>query len=241
MPKEIRNLIRRISQENPLWGAPRVHGELLRLAIQVSQATVSRYMIRRRGPPSQSWRAFLRNQAPDLACIDFFIVPTVTFQILYVLVVLRLERRQVIHFNVTEHPTSQWTGQQIVEAFPWRKAPRYLLRDRDSIYGARFRSRVAALGMKEVLTAPRSPWQNPYVERLIGSIRRKCLDLVIVYNDRHLQWLLRSYLVYYHTARTHLSLGKQSPQPRQVQDQGQGKIIAFPHLGGLHHEYRRAA
>lgn len=241
VPKEIRNLIRRMSQENPLWGAPRLHGELLILGFRVSQASVAKYMIRHRTPPSQSWRAFLRNQAPDLACIDLFTVPTVTFQILYVLVVLRLERRKVIHFNVTEHPTSQWAGQQIVEAFPWTQAPRYLLRDRDSVYGAGFRSRVAALGMKEVLTAPRSPWQNPYVERLIGSIRRECLDHVIIYNGRHLQRLLRSYFVYYHTARTHLSLDKQSPQPRQVEDQGRGKIIAYPHVGGLHHEYRRAA
>ena len=240
-PKEIRSLIRRISQDNPLWGAPRVHGELLMLGIEVSQSTVAKFMIRRRGPPSQSWRTFLRNQAPELACIDLFTVPTVTFRILYVIVVLRLERRRVMHFNVTEHPTSQWAGQQIVEAFPWNEAPRYLLRDRDSVYGARFRCRIQSLGIEEVLTAPRSPWQNPYVERLIGSIRRECLNHVIVYNDRHLQRILRAYFAYYQTTRTHLSLDKQCPQPRRIDIQKPGKIIAFPHVGGLHHEYRRAA
>ena len=240
-PQEIRILIRRISQENPLWGAPRVHGELLMLGIQVSQATVSRYMLRRRGPPSQSWRTFLRNQALELVCIDLFTVPTVTFRILYVFVVLRLERRQIIHFNVTAHPTSEWAGQQIVEAFPWSKPPRYLLRDRDSVYGAQFRRRVQSLGIEEVLTAPRSPWQNPYVERLIGTIRRECLNHVIVYNDRHLQRILRCYFAYYQTARTHLSLNKQCPEPRPIHAAGRGKIVALPHLGGLHHEYRRAA
>ena len=237
----MRDLIRRISQENPLWGAPRVHGELLMLGFEVSQSTVANYMIRQGKPPSQSWLTFLRNQAPGLACVDLFTVPTVTFRILYVLVVLRLERRQVIHFNVTEHPTSQWSGQQIVEAFPWNEAPRYLLRDRDSVYGAEFRRRVRSLGIEEVLTAPRSPWQNPYVERLIGSIRRECLNHVIVFNDRHLKRLLRSYFAYYHTARTHLALEKQCPQRRPIEHPSQGRIIVFPHLGGLHHEYRRAA
>ena len=157
------------------------------------------------------------------------------------LVVLRHERRRVIHFNVTEHPTSQWSGQQIVEAFPWDEAPRYLLRDRDSGYGAEFRRRVRSLAIEEILIAPRSPWQNPYVERLIGSIRRECLNHVIVYNDRHLQRLLRSYFAYYPTARAHLALDKQCPQPRLIERPERGKIIAFPHVGGLHYEYRRAA
>ena len=241
IPQDVRDLIRRISQDNPLWGAPRVHGELRLLGIEVSQATVAKYMIRRRKPPSQSWRTFLRNQAPGLACVDLFTVPTVTFRVLYLLVNLRHERRRVIHCNVTEHPTSQWSGQQIVEAFPWDEAPRYLLRDRDSVYGTEFRRRVRSLAMEEILTAPRSPWQNPYVERLIGSIRRECLNHVIVYNDSHLKRLLRSYFAYYHTARTHLALEKQCPQPRLIEKQEQGKIFAFPHLGGLHHEYRRVA
>ena len=241
VPQDVRHLIRRISQDNPLWGAPRVHGELLMLGIEVSQATVAKYMIRHRRPPSQSWRTFLCNQAPELAFVDLFTVPTVTFRILYVLVVLRHERRHVIHFNVTEHPTSRGSGQQIVEAFPWNEAPRYLLRDRDRVYGAEFRRRVHSLAIEEVLTAPRSPWQNPYVERLIGSIRRECLNHVIVYNDCHLKRLLRSYFAYYHTARTHLALDKLCPQPRLIENRERGKIIAFPHLGGLHHEYRRVA
>ena len=198
-------------------------------------------MIRHRKPPSQTWRTFLDNHVKELVSIDFFTVPTATFRILYVLLVLRHERRQVVYFNVTEHPTAQWTAQQIVEAFPFDTAPRYLLRDRDNIYGERFRRRVRSLGIEEVRIAPRSPWQNPYVERLIGSIRRECLNHVIVLNERHLKRLLRSYFSYYHTARTHLALDKQSPEPRQVSSPDRGKVVAFPHIGGLHHEYRRAA
>ena len=173
--------------------------------------------------------------------IDFFTVPTATFRILYVLLVLRHERRQVVHFNSTEHPTALWTAQRIVEAFPFDTAPRYLLRDRDTIYGERFRRRVKSLGVGEVRIAPRSPWQNPYVERLIGSIRRECLDHLIVFNARHLKRLLRSYFTYYHGARTHLALAKQCPKPRLVERRDRGNIVAFPHIGGLHHEYRRAA
>ena len=210
------------------------------LGIELSQTTVAKYMIRSR-PPSQTWRSFLDNHAKDLVSIDFFTVPTVTFRVLYVLVVLKHERRQLVHFNVTEHPTAQWTAQQMVEAFPFDTAPRYLLRDRDAVYGERFRRRVTSLGIEEVLTAPRSPWQNPYAERLIGSIRRECLDHVIVINERHLKRLLSSYFTYYHRARTHLSLDKQSPDPRPVQPPDHGKVIAFPQVGGLHHEYRRAA
>ena len=238
---EIRALIRRLSRENPLWGAPRVHGELKMLGIEIAQTTVAKYMVRHRKPPSQTWRTFLDNHAKDLVSIDFFAVPTVTFRILYVLLVLRHERRQVVHFNITEHPTGQWTAQQMVEAFPWDEAPRYLLRDRDSVYDIRFRRRVRSLGIEEVLTAPRSPWQNPYVERLIGSVRRECLDHVIVLNEPHLKRLLRSYFSYYHAVRTHLALDEQSPEPRQVESPERGKVVAFPHIGGLHHEYRRAA
>lgn len=238
---EVRALIRRLSRENPLWGAPRVHGELQMLGIAISQTTVAKYMIRHRKPPSQTWRTFLDNHAKDLVSVDFFTVPTATFRILYVLLVLRHERRQVVHYNITEHPTSQWTAQQMVEAFPWDEAPRYLLRDRDNVYDTRFRRRVHSLGIEEVLTAPRSPWQNPYVERLIGSVRRDCLDHVIVLNERHLKRLLRAYFSYYHAARTHLALDKQCPEPRQVQSPERGQVIAFPHIGGLHHAYRRAA
>ncbi len=239
--REVRDLIRRLSRENPLWGAPRLHGELQMLGVQIAQTTVAKYMIRHRKPPSQTWRTFLDNHAKDLVAIDFFTVPTATFRILYVLVVLRHERRQVVYFNITEHPTGQWTAQQMVEAFPWDEAPRYLLRDRDNVYDTTFRRRVHSLGIEEVLTAPRSPWQNPYVERLIGSVRRDCLNHVIVLNERHLKRLLQSYFSYYHTARTHLALDKQTPQFRQVESPDRGRVVAFPHLGGLHHEYRRAA
>ncbi len=238
---EVRELIRRMSRENLGWGAPRIHGELQMLGIDIAQATVAKYMIRRRKPPSQTWRTFLDNHVGDLVSIDFFTVPTATFRILYVFLVLRHERRQVVHFNVTEHPTAQWTAQQLVEAFPWDEAPSSLLRDRDNVFGAQYRCRVHSLGIEEVLTAPRSPWQSPYVERLIGSIRRECLDHIIVVNERHLNRILRSYFAYYLRSRTHLALAKQCPEPRQVQTPERAKVIAFPHVGGLHHEYRRAA
>ncbi len=230
-----------MSRDNIGWGAPRIHGELQLLGIHISQATVAKYMVHHPKPPSQTWRTFLNNHVKDLVSVDFFTVPMATFRIAYVFLVLRHDRREVVHFNVTEHPTAQWTAQQMVEAFPWEPAPHYLQRDRDKIYGASFRLRVHSLGMHEVLCAPRSPWQNPYVERLIGSIRRECLNHVIVFNELHLKKILRAYFSYYHTARTHLALDKQCPEPRAVERPGQGNVIAFPHVGGLHHEYRRAA
>ena len=211
------------------------------LGIHVSQATVAKYMVNHPKPPSQTWRSFLNNHSKDLVSVDFFTVPTATFRILYVFLVLRHERREVVHFNVTEHPTAQWTAQQMIEAFPWDPAPQYLLRDRDKTYGASFRHRVHSLGMQEVLTATRSPWQNPYVERLIGSIRRECVDHIIVFNEMHLKHTLRAYFSYYHKARTHLALDKQCPETRPVEQPDLGTVIAFPHVGGLHHEYRRAA
>jgi putative transposase len=238
---DVRKLIRTMSRNNIGWGAPRIHGELKMLGLQVSESTVAKYMIRHRKPPSQIWRTFLENHTADLVSADFFTVPTATFRIMYVFVILHHERREIVHFNATYHPTAEWTAQQIVEAFPFDTAPRYFLRDRDSIYGARFRNRVKSLGIQEVLTAPRSPWQNPYVERLIGSIRRECLNHVIIINERHLRQQLKSYSTYYHKARTHLSLDKQSPVPRSIESPAQGKVVAIPHVGGLHHEYRRAA
>lgn len=238
---DVRKLIRTMSRNNIGWGAPRIHGELKMLGIEISESTVAKYMIRHCNPPSQTWRTFLENHATELVSVDFFTVLTATFRILYVLVILHHERREIVHFNVTEHPTAQWTAQQLVEAFPFDSAPRYLLRDRDSIYGGRFRNRVKSLGIDEVLTAPRSPWQNPYVERIIGSIRRECLNHVIIINERHLRRQLKSYSIYYHEARTHLSLDKQSPVPRSIEPPEQGKVVAIPHVGGLHHEYRRAA
>ena len=212
-----------MSQANPLWGAPRIHGELLKLDIHLSQATVSKYMIRHRKPPSQSWKTFLNNHASDLVSIDFLTVPTATFRVLYVFLVLSHERRSVLHFAITEHPTAEWTAQQIVEAFPYDKAPKYLLRDRDRIYGNAFRLKVDGMSIEQVCTAPRSPWQNPYVERLIGSVRRECLDHLIILNQSHLHRILRSYLVYYHGSRTHLFLNKDSPEGRGKESPARGE------------------
>jgi transposase InsO family protein len=195
----------------------------------------------RRKPPSQTWRTFLRNHAADVVSIDFFTVPTATFRVLFVFLILSNERRKVIHFNVTASPTAFWTGQQIVEAFPWDTAPKYLLRDRDSIYGNDFVRRVGALGMEQVLISVRSPWQSPYVERLIGSIRRDCLDHVIVLNEMHLRRILSSYLRYYHGSRTHLGLDKDCPVPRPVEPPDLGSVYAQPMVGGLHHRYFRQA
>jgi len=238
---ELRELIRKIARENATWGAPRIHGEVLKLGFQVSEATVSRYMPRRSNPPSQSWRTFLRNHVTELVSIDFFVVPTVSFRILYVLVVLEHERRRLVHLNVTDSPNARWTAQQMMEAFPYDSAPRYILRDWDGIYGGEFVRRVRSMGIEEVLIAPRSPWQNPYCERVIGTLRRECTDRVIVLSERHLRRLLREYLDYYHRSRTHLSLAKDAPVGRAV-EAGAGEIIALPMVGGLHHRYvRRAA
>jgi transposase InsO family protein len=238
---EIRKLILEMQSANVGWGAPRIHGELLKLGIEISQATVSKYMARQHKPSSQGWRTFLDNHVTDLASIDFFTVPTATFRILYVLIVLSHDRRRIVHFNVTAHPTAQWTAQQLVEAFPFDTAPRYLLRDRDGIYGETLRRRIKSLGIKDVVTAPRSPWQNPFVERVIGSIRRDCLDHVIVFNELHLRRILREYVSYYHTCRTHLSLKKDPPETRAVDPPELGHIVAFPCVGGLHHRYGRIA
>jgi transposase InsO family protein len=200
-----------MKRANPLWGAPRIHGELLKLGLEVSERTVSRWLPRLRKPPSQSWRTFLANHAGDLVSLDFFAVPTLGFRILFVFIVVAHERRRVVHFNVTSNPTALWTAQQMREAFPDDSAPRYLLRDRDGIYGEDFREQVAAMGIREVLTTARSPWQNPFAERLIGSIRRECLDHVIALNRRHLRRILISYSAYDHGARPQLGLGKDAP------------------------------
>lgn len=237
----VKALIRKISGANPGWGAPRIVGELRKLGIEVAKSTVDKYRVRFRKPPSPNWKAFLSNHAKDLVAIDFFTVPTASFKVLFVLVVLSQERRRVVHFKVTEHPTASWTARQIIEAFPWDQAPRYLLRDRDSIYGACLQRRLKSLGIEQVITAPRSPWQNPYVERLIGSIRRDCLDHVIVFNDRHLKRILTGYFGYYHRWRTHLSLAMDSPESRPVQPSELGRVVEFPEVGGLHHHYERLA
>jgi transposase InsO family protein len=239
---ELVELVRTMALANPLWGAPRIRGELLKLGLDVSQRSVARLMPRRPKPPSQTWRTFLQNHVADLVSVDFFVVPTATFRVLYVFVVLLHHRRRVVHFNVTECPTAAWTAQQIVEAFPDESAPRYLLRDRDSIYGGEFQQRVKGMRIAEVLTAPRSPWQNPFAERVIGTIRRELLDHVIVLNEGHLRRHLQSYLRYYHGSRTHLALEKDAPEPRAVEPPDLGRIVALPLVGGLHHRYiRRAA
>jgi len=198
-------------------------------------------MIRHRKPPSQTWRTFLENHVSDIAAIDFFVVPTVRFQLIYCFIVLRHDRRRVVHFNVTQHPTARWTGQQIVEALPYDAAPRFMIRDRDGIYGHDFSERVKHMDIEEVITAPRSPWQNPFAERVIGSIRRECLNHVIVFNEGHLRRILTQYFTYYHESRTHLSLDRNAPVPRDIEPPERGKIIAIPQVGGLHHRYTRAA
>jgi putative transposase len=239
LPREVRDLIRRMCRENPTWGAPRIHGELLKLGIDIGETSVSKYMVRYRNPPSQTWRTFLDNHLQQLVSIDFFTVPTIRFQVLYVFLVLAHDRRRILHFNVTAHPTAEWTGQQLREAFPFDVLPHYLLRDRDAIFGDDFRRQVTDMGIQEVLSTPRSPWQRAYVERVIGSIRRECLDHAIVFNETSLRRILISYFDYYHRSRTHLSLGKDSPLPRSIQPPEMGRVVAVPQVGGLHHRYER--
>jgi putative transposase len=239
--RELRDLIRRMSRANPLWGAPRIHGELLKLGLTVSQATVSKYMPRQRRPPSQVWRTFLKNHAQDLIALDFFTVPTATFRVLFVLVVLSHGRRRLRHFNITEHPTAEWTGRQLIEACGPEDSPRYLIRDRDQVYGERFSRQAKMLDIRETVIAPRSPWQNAYAERVIGSIRRECLDHIVVIGERHLRGILSNYVDYYNETRTHLALAKDAPEPRSAQAPSQGRVVEVPRVGGLHHEYRRRA
>ena len=240
--REVRDLIKRIAAANVGWGAPRIHGELLKLGIAISEREVSRLMpTRPPKAPSQTWRTFLDNHVGSLASIDFFTVPTATFRVLYVFFVLAHDRRRLLHFNVTEDPGAAWTAQQIVEAFPEDTAPEYMVRDRDGIYGDQFRRRVSVIGIDEVLTAPRSPWQNPYAERLVGSVRRECLDHMIVLGEQHLRRILTAYFSYYHKSRTHLSLGKDAPEPRTVHPPSMGNIVEIPEVGGLHHRYERRA
>src|SRR6202022_3646918 len=230
-----------MSRENPLWGAPRIHGELLKLGIDIGETSVSKYMLRRQNPPSQTWRTFLENHVNDLVSVDFFTVPTVRFQVLYVFLVLAHDRRRIVHVNVTAHPTAEWTAQQLRNAFPWSHVPRYLLHDRDAIFGATFRADVEAMGMKVVPSAPRSPWDRGYGERVIGSLRRECLDHVLVLSEASLRRTIKAYLVYYHGSRTHLSLAKDTPERRAVQPPALGRVVAIPQLGGLHHRYERRA
>jgi len=198
-------------------------------------------MIKHPGRPSQSWRTFLKNHAKDVIALDFLTVPTATFKVLFVLIILSHDRRRMRHFNVTEHPTAAWTARQLLEACGFEETPQYLLRDRDGIYGQKFQRQAAALKIKEICTAPRSPWQNPYAERVIGSIRRECVDHVVVLGRRHLKRILKSYVNDYNGTRTHLSLCKDAPEGRSIQPIERGSIVELPRVGGLHHEYLRMA
>lgn len=238
--KRVHKLIKKMIKENPFWGAPILHDELIKLGIKISERTVSnmikRYKIKK--PPSQTWRTFLKNHMHNTYVVDFFTVPTVDFKILYVFIVLWHERRKIIHFNVTMNPTAQWTAQQIIEACPWNKVPKYLLRDRDGIYGKVFQGCIKNMGIEQVKTAPHSPWQNPYCERVIGSIRRDCLNHIIVLNEEHLKGILSDYFEYYLHDRTHLGLSKDTLYKRKIQTEPEnGKLIALPRVGGLHHRY----
>jgi transposase InsO family protein len=235
--KEVRDLIRRMSLENPLWGAPRIHGELLKLGINVAQSTVSIYMVPRRGRPSQTWKTFLRNHAEGIASIDLFVVPTVTFEQLFGFLVLGHGRRRLLWYAVTTHPTAEWLAREITEAFPWDTAPKYLIRDNDRAFGIAFKARIRTMGIRDRPTSFRAPWQNGYVERLIGSIRRECTDHLIVFNADHLRRTLAKYAAYYNEVRTHVSLGKDAPYTRPIELFG--GIVAHSILGGLHHRYAR--
>ena len=237
IPREIRDLIREMSRANWLWGAPRIHGELLKLGIAVAQSTVAKYMLKRPRRPGQCWTTFLRNHADRVAAIDLFVVPTISFKLLYGLVILGHGRRRLIRCAVTAHPTAEWIARQIVEAFPWDEVPQYLVRDRDAVYGEVVKRRLRGLGIRDQPTAPRSPRQNGHVERLIGSIRRECTDHVIVFGETHLHRILSAYARYYNQARTHLALGKDAPIGRPIERFGH--IIAEPIVAGLHHRYAR--
>src|SRR6478752_449005 len=217
---ELRALIRQMSTENQLWGAPRIHGELLKLGFSVAQSTVAKYMVKRRGPPSQGWKTFLRNHAPDIAAMDLFVVPTIGFELLYGFVIVRIDRRDLVWINVTTNPTAEWIARQITEAFPWDGAPGYMIRDRDRIHGAVVTRRLRAMGIRDKPIAPASPWQNGFAERLIGSIRRECVDHIIVLGEVHLRQILQSYARYYNGIRTHRSLDKDAPISRPVQQTG---------------------
>jgi len=234
---DLRALIRRMSVDNPLWGAPRIHGELLKLGFEVAQSSVAKYMVKRDGPPSQRWLTFLHNHAPNIAATDLFVVPTIGFDLLYVFIIVRVERRDLVWINVTANPTAEWIARQITEAFPWNEAPRYLIRDRDGVYGAAVTRRLRAMGIRDKPIAPGSPWQNGFAERLIGSIRRECVDHIVALGEGHLRRVLQSYARYYNGSRTHRALNKDAPHHRAIESLG--TIISRPVLDGLHHRYCR--
>jgi hypothetical protein len=242
---ELRGLVRRLARDNPHWGAPRIHGELLKLGFKVSQSTVAKWLPPRPPrdkPSSQPWRTFLRNHLAQAAAMDFVVIPTLSFGLLYGFVVLEHGRRRIRHVAVTRKPTAEWTSQQLREAFPFDRAPRFLHRDRDGTYGDVVTATLKAMGITDVPSAPASPWQNPYCERVIGTLRRELLDHVIVFNEGHARSLLREYVAYYNGSRTHLALAKDAPEERAVELRSAGAVRHAPVLGGLHHRYfRRAA
>ena len=225
----------------PDLGRPRIHGELLKLGIDIGETSVSKYMVRLRNPPSQTWRTFFENHLKSTVSIDSFTVPTIRFQVPYVFLVRAHDRRRIVHLNVTAHPTAERTAQQLREAFPFEQVPKYLLRDRDRIFGTDFSRQVEDLSIEEVLSTPRSPWQRASIERVIGSIRRECLDQVIVINEGSLYRHVKSLVAYYHESRTHQWLAKDAPNSRPVQPPESGRVIALPPVGGLHHRYERRA
>ena len=239
--KDIRKLIVEMASTNVGWGAPRIHGELLRLGITVCERTVQRYMPKRNAPPGsrQRWKTFLHNHLRKSLAIDFAVVPTITFDIIYVFFVLSVDRRRILHFNVTRHPTAEWTAQQVVEACGFEVPGRFLFRDNDKIYGTYFKELVGGLGLTQVTTAFRSPWQNPFAERWIGGLRRDCLDHLIAVNERQLRRVINSYIRYFHADRTHLGLEKDTPISRVIEPANNAKIVALPRVGGLHHRYSR--
>ena len=241
VPYEVIELIRRISRENPTWGAPRIHGEMLMLGYSLSEATVARYMLKRRGRPTQNWKTFLKNHLGETAAIDFLTVPTVMFQTFYVFVVLSLDRRRILHINVTRRPTAEWTAMQLYQAFPFDEAPRFLVRDRDGIYGYEVKRALENMGIEDLPTSPRSPWQNGYCERVVGTLKRECLDHTIVFGERHVRRVLMKYLDYYHGSRTHLGLEKDTPDGREVEPVELGPVKRRAMVGGLHSRYYREA
>ena len=241
IPFEVIELIRKISLENPLWGAPRIHGELIMLGIDVSQSTVAKYMTKRRGRPTQNWKTFLDNHLGEIAAIDFLTVPTITFKTIYVFLVLSLDRRRVIHFNVTTHPTAEWTARQLIQAFPFDSAPKYLIRDRDGIYGKEVRKAIKILGMNEKVISARSPWQNGYCERMVGTTKRECLHHLIIFSEGHARRVLKEFFQYYHDDRTHLGLRKATPSERKIEGPELGPVMRRPAVNGLHSRYYRQA
>ena len=241
IPYEVIELIKRMSRENPTWGAPRIHGELMKLGYWVSESTVARYMIKRRGRPTQNWKTFIRNHLNETAAMDFLTVPTVLFRNLYVFVIISLDRRRIVHFNVTYNPTAEWTARQIIQAFPFETAPRFIIRDRDKIYGEVVQDAITSLGMEPLVISARSPWQNGYCERVVGTIKRECLNHMILLGRKHTFRVLKRYFEYYHEARTHLGLEKDTPDPRKVEPPCLGPVKRRPMVGGLHSRYYRRA